>query len=155
MQFTADIDYKKLSLAFQKIPLIAAKELRSELNQQLRTIQVNARLHHNFKTHSGQLERSIQEDVEGSGLSGKVWLEESVAPYGKFVHDGTKEHQVAPKSRKALYFVSGGQKWFSKGHMVQGIKKDQFLFKAFDRQKPYFLARIRDAVKRIFDAVGL
>jgi hypothetical protein len=155
MQFTANIDYTKLSQAFAKIPIAAARELRSELNKGLRAIQVDARLHHKFKPHSGQLERSIQEDVEGSGLSGKVWLEESVAPYGKYQHDGTQEHFVKPINRKALYFVKSGQKFFSKGHMVSGIKKDEFLYKAFARQKPFFLARINGAVSRIFEAAGL
>lgn len=157
MQFTAHIDYEKLSKAFEKVPLAAAQELRIELNKGLRAIQVDARLHHGFKAHSGQLERSVQEDVDGSGLSGKVWLEESVASYGKFVHDGTKPHKIFPKNKKLLYFVSKKH-----GHLIgksgiyhPGIKKDPFLFEAFSRQKPYFIARINAAVKRIFEAAGL
>lgn len=161
MQFTANIDYAKLSKAFEKTPLAAARELRLELNKGLRAIQIDARLHHRFKTNTGKLERSIQEDVDGSGLSGKVWLEESVASYGKFVHDGTgtfaggSKYPIVPVNRKALFFVSNGQKNFAKAIMHPGIRKDQFLFQAFDRQKPFFMARIRGAVKRIFDSVGL
>jgi hypothetical protein len=186
MQFTAEIDYKKLSKAFEKIPIVAAKELRTELNKSLRAIQIDARLHHRFSQapgHTGQLVRSVQQDVEQSGLSGKVWLEESVAPYGKYVHDGTKPHVIRPKNKAALFFVKGGQKWFvpkqaygeggylrevwrdlknaganivGKGYVNHpGTKPDPFLFQAFDRQKPYFLARVRGAAKRIFDAVGL
>jgi hypothetical protein len=160
MQFTAEIDYQKLSKAFEKIPLVAAKELRTELNKSLRAIQVDARLHHRFSQapgHTGQLVRSIQEDVEQSGLSGKVWLEESVAPYGKFVHDGTKPHRILPKNKPLLYFVSKKQGHLigSKGVNHPGTKPDPFLYQAFNRQLPYFLARVRGAAKRIFDAVGL
>lgn len=178
MQFTAEIDYKKLSKAFEKVPIAAAKELRTELNKSLRAIQIDARLHHGFEPHSGKLVRSVQQDVEQSGLSGKVWLEESIASYGKYVHDGTKPHIIRPKNKAALYFVKGGKGiavpktynkyWFitdktntnltvsKKGYVNHpGTKPDKFLFQAFERQKPYFLARVRGAAKRIFDMVGL
>lgn len=183
MKFTAEIDYEKLSKAFEKIPLVAARELRIEINKGLRAVQVDARLHHDFKPHSGKLERSVQEDVESTGLSGKVWLEESIASYGKFVHDGTKPHQIRPKNKRALFFVKGGQSWFvpkepwgeggylreywrdlknqgakivTKGYVNHpGTKPDKFLFEAFDRQKPFIMARIHGAIKRIFEAVGL
>jgi hypothetical protein len=185
MQFTANIDYEKLSKAFEKIPLVAARELRSELNKGLRAIQIDARLHHRFKPHSNQLEKSIQEDVSPSGLEGKVWLEESVAKYGKWVHDGTPPHKIYPKNKAALAFVKGGtmflvpkrsalfnefgnvkQYWktaqekgavlVKKGYVNHpGTKEDKFLYQAFARQKPFFLARINGAVKRIFEAAGL
>lgn len=157
MQFTASIDYEKLSKAFEKIPLVAARELRLELNKGLRAIQIDARLHHRFKPHSNQLEKSIQEDVSQSGLEGKVWLEESVASYGKYVHDGTKPHKIFPKNKKLLYFVSKkeGHLIGKKGVNHPGTSPDQFLYQAFARQKPFFLARINGAVKRIFEAAGL
>lgn len=164
MQFTAEIDYKKLSKAFEKIPIVAAKELRTELNKSLRAIQIDARLHHRFKPHSGKLVRSILQDVEQSGLEGKVWIEESISNYGKYVHDGTglygekgAKYPIRPKNKPLLYYVSSklGHLVGSKGVMHPGTKPDQFLFQAFYRQKPYFLARVRGAAKRIFDAVGL
>jgi hypothetical protein len=185
MQFTANIDYVKLSKAFEKIPLIASRELRSELNKGLRAIQIDARLHHRFKPHSGQLGKSILEDVSPSGLDGKVWLEESVAGYGKYVHDGTPPHKIFPKNKAALAFVKGGVQFIvpkrsmlynefgnvsrywktaqekgavliKKGYVNHpGTKEDKFLFQAFAREKTFFLARIRGAAKRIFEAAGL
>lgn len=164
MKFTAEIDYEKLSKAFEKIPLVAARELRIEINKGLCAVQVDARLHHDFKPHSGKLERSVQEDVESTGLSGKVWLEEGVASYGKFVHDGTglygpkkQKYPIKPKNKKLLYFVSKkeGHLIGKSGVMHPGIRPDKFLFEAFDRQKPLIMAQIHGAVKRIFEAVGL
>jgi hypothetical protein len=43
-----------------------------------------------------------------------------------WLHSGTKRHFVAPKSAKVLSWVSGRQRYFSKGHFVSGIKATNF-----------------------------
>lgn len=178
MQFTANIDYLKLSKAFEKIPLIAGRELRLELKKDLKAVAIDARLHHDFRTKSGMLERSVQAQVDETGLSGKVFLDNGVASYGKYVHDGTKPHQIRPKNKGALHFVVGGRSvivpkqrnkyWniqaannpgttFSwKGYVDHpGTKKDQFLFEAFAKQKPSIIAGINKTIDRIFKTAGL
>lgn len=156
MVFTANIDYKGLSEAFNKFPIVSARELRSEVKQSCTVIQVDARLHHDFKPKSGNLERSVNITVEQSGLSGKVFLDKGVASYGEYVHDGTKPHTIKPVKRKALYFVKGGQSYFSRsGVNHPGTKPDQFLYEAADRQEGFIMARLRGAVKRIIEMAGL
>jgi hypothetical protein len=155
---TLSIDATKMFAAFDKIPLIAARELRMELKEGLRVVQRDAATNHVFKSgsgHSGNLERSIKVAVSGSGLEGSVYLDDNIASYGKYQHEGTRDHVVSPSARKALYWVQGGNKRFSAGHKVRGIKKDQFLYSAFDRQKPFLVARMKAAVKRVFETAGL
>ena len=178
MELKFKIDYAKLSLAFQKMPIESAKELRLALKKSLRDVAVDARLHHDFKTKSGQLERSVNAVVSENGLSGKVFLDEGVAPYGKYVHDGTRPHQIRPKNKSALHFVIGGrsvivpkqknsywvgqaaanpQATFSwKGYVEHpGTKKDQFLYEALARQADKITATVQRAVKSILKAAGL
>ncbi len=51
--------------------------------------------------------------------------------YASFILHGTRAHMIKPKDKKALRWVSGSGRFaFSKGHMVSGIKKDNFLEKS-------------------------
>jgi uncharacterized protein GlcG (DUF336 family) len=155
MKITLDVDTSKLAAAFKKAPLAVARELRIEMGKAMQVVERDARMHHRFKTKSGSLERSIQHDTSKDGLYGRVFLNTGTAKYGPYQHDGTKPHVVRPTNRKALYFLKGGQKFFSKGHTVGGIKADKFMDKAFMRQKPYIIARIRGAIARAFQIAGL
>ena len=183
MVFSANIDYKGLSKAFEKMPLIAAKELRFEMKKSTKALAIDAKNNHRFKSDSNRLENSIVDKVDESGLSGIVFLDENIASYGKYQHDGAKPHVIRPKNKGALFFLKGGQKFFvpkhargeggylteywrdrknegavvvAKGYVNHpGIKPDKFLNKALKRQEPFFYARISGAVKRILIAAGL
>ena len=160
---TFKLDYNKFSEAFNKIPIQAARELRKQMQDTTKAIVTDAKMHHRFKRKGGFLEKSIQKLIHPSGLSATVFLNEGVASYGKYVHDGTgiynggKPYPIKPKNKKLLYFVSKkiGHLISSKGVMHNGIKPDRFLYEAGKRQEPYFIARINGAVKRIIEAAGL
>jgi hypothetical protein len=150
------IDAQKLFQAFEQIPIVAARELRIEMKEALRTVQTDARLHHAFNSASHNLERSVSYEVEPSGLSGKVYLDQQIAPYAAAVHDGARAHRIEPKNKKALHWVSGGEEFFSSnGVNHPATAGDPFLEQAFIRQTPYIIARLRGAVRRIFEMVGL
>ena len=158
---TFKLDYNKFSEAFNKIPIQAARELRKQMQDTTKAIVTDAKMHHRFKIKGGFLEKSIQKLIHPSGLSATVFLNEGVASYGKYVHDGTgiynggKPYPIKPKNKKMLYWKNASGKHFSKGVMHNGIKPDRFLYEAGKRQEPYFIARINGAVKLIIEAAGL
>lgn len=90
----------------------------------------------NVKTHnvSGKLERNayvkpIENGVEGGILNNGMmvnWNGKKIN-YGLFVHEGTRDHDIAPKNKKALRWNAPSGFAFSKGHSVKGIKADPFL----------------------------
>jgi hypothetical protein len=156
LNLSCKIDAQKLFTAFMQVPLLAARELRTELKESLRVVQVDAKLHHEFKSHTHGLENAVQYEVKGDGLSGRLYLEQSRAPYAAAVHNGSKPHRIEPKTKKALHWVSGGTEFFSsKGVNHPGYKGDPFLFNSVKRQWPYIMARIRGATNRVFQMAGL
>jgi len=71
---------------------------------------------HNYKDRTGNLTASHGYKV--TGLTGSLF---NTASYSAFVHDGTKRHWIQPVKAKALSWVQGGVRRFSKGHYVSGI----------------------------------
>jgi len=55
-----------------------------------------------------------------------VTVSDNKMTLAKWLHYGTKRHFVAPKSAKALHWVSRGKSFFSKGHWVSGIIASDF-----------------------------
>jgi hypothetical protein len=177
LNLSCKIDAQKLFTAFMQVPLLAARELRTELEESLRVVQVDAKLHHEFKSHTHGLENAVQYEVKGDGLSGRVYLEQSRAPYAAAVHNGSKRHRIAAKDKQALFFVKGGtgflvpatgtltkkNYWENAGLFIigkgyvnhPGYKGDPFLFNSVKRQWPYIMARIRGATNRVFQMAGL
>lgn len=155
MSVTISIDAKKLVEAFRRIPNIAASNCRLAMREGLREVQTQARADHAFTPRSGRLERSIQSQSNQLGLSGKVFLNTGVAPYGVYQHEGTKEHYVAPVRAKALHWVVNGKNFFSKGHRVKGIKKDQFLYRAAANKQDALFDRIFAAIRKTIKEAGL
>jgi hypothetical protein len=105
-------------------------EIGPVLDVQLRDIVTKARAVHKFTNRTGLAEKAIQD--KRKNLVGKVFLNTG-SPHGKiavYQHEGTKDHWVAPKVKKKLYWVKDGKGVFSKGHMVRGIKQDQYVFLA-------------------------
>jgi hypothetical protein len=181
--FTMSFDASKLLSALQKVGNTAAKELRMEMGQACRTVQRDAKMHHRYKAKRGGVERSILYDVSPAGIEGTLRVDTGVTPYAGYVHDGTKPHKIFPKNKAALYFVINGKKilvpklsmlygatglsqyWREaekagayvsrKGYVDHpGTKPDKFLYQAMARQKPYILARMSGAVKRVFQMAG-
>lgn len=113
--------------------------LRERWNQIRKTavdIQTEARRVHRFKTRSGNLERSIDVDINDNSKVAKVGFNKSIAKYGVFQHDGTKgPYSIVPKTRKALRFVLNGKFAFAKKVEHPGLKANRFIHNAFNRMK--------------------
>lgn len=122
---------------FQKRLSLAVKEATEEVAEE-------AREHHRYTSRTGNLERAIDTSYGSEGLIGYAFLNTGTAPYGPFVHEGTKPHDIFPRGRKALRWVGkGGSSFiFAKRVHHPGSKEDQFLFDALDRK--------REAIHAIF-----
>jgi hypothetical protein len=73
----------------------------------LKQIQVEAQRHHRYTRRTGRLERSIRSTMNRTG--GEVFIDDSMADYGKYVHEGFKSwnpdkflYQAAEKYDKVL-----------------------------------------------------
>jgi hypothetical protein len=108
---------------------------------------------HRFKNHTDVLEKSVDTELI-SFNTGKVFLDLGVAPYGKFVHNGTEQHWVGPKNGKALSWFQGGKRVFSKGHLVAGIKADPFLYIAARRSRKEIINILDRSCKRALETLN-
>lgn len=159
MQLKIDIDTKRVLAALLKAPEIFTREIRVEMKKEMTAIQRDARANHRYTSRSGNLDRSIDTEVSGSGFSGRVFLNERVAKYGKYVHSGTgiygpRRRMIKPVSKKFLKFTGqDGRDVFARE--VKGQRPDPFLFRAFDRRRRILTANINKALQRGFQKAGV
>ena len=145
MELKVTIDLDSFLKAFNAIPDIAKKEMTQEIAGVSRSIQNQARTVHRFKTKSGNLAKSIWYTIMNKGLSAEIFLNESTAQYGKYVHDGTRAHTIRPQS---------GNKVFAKKVNHLGIKPDQFLYEAAQVKEHDFIIKMNTAVDRVIKLAG-
>lgn len=78
---------------------------------------------------TGALERSLGKKRIPFGW--EIGHDSRVAPYARFVHDGTRPHLILPKKKKALRWASDGKFFFSKkGVRHPGTKPDRWMDRA-------------------------
>lgn len=119
------------------------KRLRQAIRASAREVQEEAQRTHRFTSRSGQLERAIDVRMIGDKTA-EVYIDSNLAPYGPFVHEGTRAHYIFPKEKQSLRWVpSGGNGFaFAKRVFHRGTQPDQFLYEALDNS--------REAVRDIF-----
>ena len=122
---------------------IFEKRLRQAIRASAREVQEEAQRTHRFTSKSGQLERAIDVRMIGDKAA-EVYIDNDVAYYGPFVHEGTRAHEIFPKGKQVLRWVpSGGNGFvFAKRVCHRGTKPDPFLYDALDNS--------REAVHDIF-----
>ena len=74
----------------------------------------------------------------------------SEAPYSVYLEMGTREHFIAPVNAKALHWKQGSTSFFSKGHMVSGIKAKPFLFPAMMNARRIMDKEYNKAINKAF-----
>lgn len=119
------------------------KRLRQAIRASAREVQEEAQRTHRFTSRSGQLERAIDVRMIGD-TTAEVYIDSDLAPYGPFVHEGTKAHYIFPREKQSLRWVPvGGNGFvFAKRVFHRGTQPDQFLYEALDNS--------REAVRGIF-----
>lgn len=81
------LDAHKL-LGFLSIPDYAEAALEDVMGTYISRIQRRAKILHRFRNRTGNLVSAIESEVYG--LSGRVYIDDMLAPYGKFVHNGQR-----------------------------------------------------------------
>lgn len=73
----------------------------------------------------------LREDIDFT-LTRKGFLVGSSLAYAVFQEFGTKAHMILPQTAKVLSWLDqfSGERLYSKGHMVKGVKATQFFYKS-------------------------
>jgi hypothetical protein len=131
MDVKFQLDYLKLLAAAERSPKLAHEAMALALGDSALAVQALARAKHNFRSSpAAMLEKSVDFEVDKADMNATVFLDEAVAPYASWVHDGTKPHRILPRAKKALRWTKGGKFVFAKSVWHPGTKKDQFLYEA-------------------------
>lgn len=118
------------------------QEVKSELNElkEPLTDAVAQALSNNQETiintkHriSGMMANSVDISSDGDDrLVGNTATSVDGFPYPLAIEKGSKQHWIAPVTFDYLHWTDGGNDFFSKGHMVSGIKADPFVQYSID-----------------------
>ena len=128
---------------------IFERRLAQAVKASATVVQSTAQENHGFTSRTGQLERAIDVRLISSRLA-EVYIDNKVAPYGPFVHEGTKEHDIFPNTKKALRWVPV----FAKKVHHKGTAADPFLYDALDRSQDRIRGIFSKAVNVALDDVA-
>ena len=102
------------------------KPLTDAVSDRLKDNQENIISSKHYKT--GMMSQSV--DKQGGGedvLVGNTASSPDGFPYPLAIEKGTKSHWVAPVTFDALHWTDSSGEYWSRGHMVSGIKPDPFV----------------------------
>lgn len=116
---TVRVESKSLIQKFRNLGENARDELKLALQESGKIVRNRARTHHRYKTRSGTLERATRYRYHSNRSGGyvNVYIDNSVAPYGKWVHNGARPHIIKAKRAKKLVFY-----WERMGKTFVGSK---------------------------------
>ena len=159
------LDAAKVLHAAEVAPETTLREIRRGLKEACVAVQESARSKHRFHAHTGALERAISYRVNRMRAEGVVFIDEDVAPYGKYVHEPTgiygprhAKYQIpkdVSKARKVLRFSKGSKFVFRRRVMHPGSRADRFLYEAADRKAECINEIFRRRTKMALEAAGL
>ncbi|SUP42253.1 hypothetical protein [Veillonella criceti] len=123
--------------------------LQSAMQISVKEVQEYARQNHNFKTRTGEAERSITSSVSGSGghWEGIVGTNREITVY---LHEGTKERIITPTHKMALRWTAGGRFIFAKRVNHPGTLADRFITNALQEKKEDIINRFDKSVSVAF-----
>jgi len=110
-----------------------------------------------LKVRTGRLRSAVTTSVKvkGAAVEGSVGIVggggavEKIANVWEFT--GRKKFFLTPKNKKALSFMAGGKRVFSKGHWIPGERPRPFISPAFDKATPYIYALHAKRFAKIFN----
>ncbi len=89
-----------------------------------------------IKTESGNL--ILELDYRG---------QDNDEPLGVWFEHGTKDHFIKPTEKKALSWIEGGQRFFSKGHFVKGIPERRIMERMEKQGLPQFAKMFKEKLE--------
>ena len=117
--------------------------MRPGFRQMLKALTEFSKHRHNWKRRTGKTDANTKFKLNRNGVSGKIYNDTDVA---KFLYYGTKRHYVAPVRASALSWVQNGERRFSKGHFVSGIKPENWIEDNYKLREDRFLTLIENSV---------
>lgn len=121
------------------------KAIRNALERSISAIHHTAATKHAYMTRTGNLDRSITSEML-SDNSATVFLDNKVAPYGAYVHNGTAAHIIRPRNKRILRWAGKGGFVFAKAVNHPGFKGDPFLVNALNENMK--------TIEKIFNGVA-
>lgn len=118
---------------------IFKRRLRQAVKESTLTVAEYAQDNHRFKSRTGQLERAVNTRMLND-LAGEVFIDNGIAAYAGFVHNGSAPHRIVSNGKKALRWVKNGAFQFARSVNHPGYKGDPFLYTAADDKKREVLA---------------
>lgn len=115
----------EVASCFDKLDATLQRSIvQNGVHKYLAAVQATARRDHRYIRRTGKLLRSVRMETNTDG--GSVYIDEGLAPYGKYVHDGTRH-----------------------------ISSDPFLYEAADANEHILDSAASDAVDHAIKAAGL
>ncbi|MGM9571729.1 MAG: HK97 gp10 family phage protein [bacterium] len=162
MQISCNIDGKAFLKAMGKIPDRMQQELRDVLKTAAQIIQAEATENHNYKDKSGQLTKSIQFTVNPYDWTAQVYLDEGIAHYGPYQHEGTgrygprrREYLIKPRRKELLRWSSKGKFYSAKQVIHPGVKPDPFLYLAAQKKEKEVKAAVEKSINKVLKEAEL
>ena len=123
-------------------------DLEKGFRSMVRKLSRFSKKSHRYKNRTGLLSSSLRvnnKPTKGLVMSSAI---ESPVKYASYIYYGTKDHFIKPSKAKALSWVNGGSRGFSKGHKVSGIKKDEWIENNYKTRETFWNSiLVRDALK--------
>lgn len=119
---------------------------------------------------TGRLKRSLQ--YAYGQTWGLFYADPRIAPYARFVHEGTKPHVILPRFKQALAFSwikrgyatsKSGRRYYKKtdfGNVVlrrvrhPGTKPRPFMAEIAEKSKPEITIRLRKSLDEVTDTIA-
>lgn len=120
---------------YNRIPGVqrrAVNRARRDMDDLGRRIVANARRRVNVR--SGALRDSIGYRIIDGGDQLRLRIF-ATAPHARWVHDGTRPHEIRPRHARALRFRTGGRVVFAQRVWHPGTRGTKFLAKAVEEEK--------------------
>ena len=144
------IDFSELVRRVDQMGNLKGQEfdLEKGFRSMVRKLSRYSKKSHRYKNRSGLLSSSLRvnnKPTKGGVLTSAI---ESPVNYASHIYYGTKAHFIRPNKASALSWVSGGTRFFSKGHMVSGIKKDKWIENNYNTKQTFWNeVLLRDSLK--------
>jgi len=145
-----------LLYAFSVLPEVTGRNMRRAVKTSAVMVQEEAQQVHRFQTRKGTLESAIDVSISTTEAVSKVFLNDGVARYGKWIHDGSRPHVIRPKNKKLLRWVQNGR--FRSAKLVHhpGTKPDPFIYEAAERKRGEVQALIQtEGIDKSLRQVGI
>lgn len=154
-------DPSKLNEAMKKAPYAIIRSLRLGVKVGIRDIQQTARAIHRFTSRTGHTEMAIDTAmISDDPPAGKVFINDAVSPYGRYIHEGTDPHVIRPRFKKMLRWPAKDGSGFvfpwKKGYVDHpGTKADPFIHRAARLNRESYYANMNKYTARGIKEAGL